>query len=98
MKNFAIALATLALMTGAAHAQSQSAGSTGAQPAKSPQGTQTDATASTLTRLDLNKDAGIDKTEAASMKGLADVFQQADANRDGKLDEAELAAALNLLK
>jgi len=44
--------------------------------------------------LDANGDGVISQEEATKMKGLAERFQAADKNKDGKLDRGEFATAL----
>jgi hypothetical protein len=48
--------------------------------------------------LDPDKDGTVSKTEAEKMKGLTEVFDAADKNKDGLLDTAELATALSHIK
>ncbi len=45
-----------------------------------------------LELLDKNRDGGVSRTEAKGVPDLLKVFGKLDRNRDGKLDEAELAA------
>jgi len=49
-----------------------------------------------LTQLDKNKDGAVDKQEAKASPKLADVFDKADANKDGKLNAAELHSAASM--
>jgi len=44
-----------------------------------------------LEKLDTDQDGYVNKQEAAKMDGLSDAFEAADANKDGKLDSAELS-------
>lgn len=44
--------------------------------------------------LDVNGDGVISQEEASKMKGLAERFQSADKNKDGKLDRGEFGTAL----
>lgn len=72
---------------------------------KSDQGTQasqadkpaTDAAAQ-MKILDPDSDGTVDKAEAGKMKGLTEVFDAADKNKDGKLDVHELATAMSHIK
>jgi EF hand len=57
----------------------------------------TDASAQMKT-LDTDNDGTVDKAEAGKMKGLSDHFDMADKNKDGKLDAAELATAVSMIK
>jgi len=56
-----------------------------------------DATAQ-MKSLDPDSDGTVDKAEAGKMKGLAEVFDAADKNKDGKLDTGELATAMSQIK
>ena len=47
-------------------------------------------------KLDKNKDGFLSKTEAAANKKLAGVFDEADINKDGKLDEDEYLKAVSI--
>lgn len=51
--------------------------------------------ASQFDKLDVNKDGGVDKNEAKTMRGLGDAFDKADINKDGKLDSSEFEAAVS---
>lgn len=42
--------------------------------------------------LDKNRDGGVSRAEASGVPELLKVFSRLDRNRDGKLDEGELAA------
>lgn len=44
--------------------------------------------------LDANGDGVVSQEEASKMKGLAERFQSADKNKDGKLDRSEFGTAL----
>ena len=44
-------------------------------------------------RLDANRDGYLSRTEARSIKGFEKAFQQADDNRDGRLDADEFIKA-----
>lgn len=44
-------------------------------------------------RVDANRDGYVSRDEARKIKGFDKAFQQADDNRDGKLDAAEFAKA-----
>jgi hypothetical protein len=48
--------------------------------------------------LDVDKDGRVSGGEAQSENSLSEMFQQADANRDGFLNEAEYSAWLKTLK
>jgi hypothetical protein len=48
-----------------------------------------------MKKLDTDKDGTVSKAEAQKMRGLADGFDQADADKDGKLNAAELSQALS---
>ncbi len=50
--------------------------------------------AEVMKKLDLDKDGTINKTEAEKMKGLSEIFDTADENKDGRLDAAELSKAM----
>lgn len=54
--------------------------------------------AAQMKELDPDSDGTVDKAEAAKMKGLAEVFDVADKNKDGKLDTAELSTAMSQIK
>ncbi|MBU2967109.1 hypothetical protein Q4508_12330 [Amphritea sp. 2_MG-2023] len=43
--------------------------------------------------VDLNADGFVSQEEAQNIVGLTDVFEAADINKDGQLDEAEYAEA-----
>lgn len=45
-------------------------------------------------KLDTNKDNFISREEASRMQGLSEIFDQADTNRDDKLDAAEFNRAV----
>jgi hypothetical protein len=45
-------------------------------------------------KLDTDKDNFISREEASRMQGLSEIFDQADTNRDGKLDAAEFNRAV----
>jgi hypothetical protein len=49
-------------------------------------------------QLDTNRDGFIEKTEAARSPGLVGIFDKADANHDGKLDQTEFMAAQKMAK
>ena len=65
-------------------------------PAPAPAAPATTAPAATAIPtfevLDLNKDLGVDKTEAAKHAKLTTDFAAADANKDGKLSKDEYKA------
>ena len=64
-------------------------------PAPAPAAPATTAPAAaipTFEVLDLNKDLGVDKTEAAKNAKLTTDFATADANHDGKLSKDEYKA------
>ncbi len=74
--------------------------------AKSDQGTTTsdqsakpskDVT-SHMKSMDTDGDGAISKAEAGKMKGMAEGFDAADANKDGKLDAAEFATCMAQMK
>jgi hypothetical protein len=48
--------------------------------------------------MDSNGDGMVDRKEAARMRGLSSSFEQADMNRDGKLDPTEFSAAQAMMK
>lgn len=48
--------------------------------------------------LDVDKDGRVSGGEAQSENSLSEMFQQADSNRDGFLNQAEYAAWLKTLK
>jgi EF hand len=50
--------------------------------------------AAAMKKLDVDKDGTISKEEATQMRGLSEVFDSADANKDGKLDAGEFAKAV----
>ncbi len=54
--------------------------------------------AAQMKTLDPDNDGTVDKAEAGKMKGLAEVFDTADKNKDGKLDSGELATAMSQIK
>jgi EF hand len=56
-----------------------------------------DATAQ-LKTLDTDNDGTLTKAEAGKMKGMAEGFDAADKNKDGKLDAAEFTAAMSQIK
>jgi hypothetical protein len=58
----------------------------------------TASTEFTLAKLDRNGDGFVDKQEARTSSTLAPIFDQADTNKDGRLDAAELGAAAKLQK
>lgn len=73
--------------------------------AKSDQGTQANEStkpdkdvAAQMKALDPDGDGTVDKAEAGKMKGLTEVFDVADKNKDGKLDAGELAMAISKIK
>jgi hypothetical protein len=69
--------------------------------AKADQGAQVDASKDTTTQmksLDADGDGAISKAEAGKMKGMADGFETADANKDGKLDANEFTTAMSKMK
>ncbi len=43
--------------------------------------------------VDADQDGTVSMDEAKAVKGLTEVFLDADANKDGKLDEAEYSEA-----
>ena len=49
-------------------------------------------------KLDVDKDGAIGREEAARMQGLPELFDAADANKDGKLDPSEFSRAAAALK
>ena len=53
---------------------------------------------SQMKTLDTDGDGTISKAEAAKMAGLAEGFDKADKNKDGKLDAGEYAAAVSQIK
>ena len=54
--------------------------------------------AAQMKSLDPDSDGTVDKAEAGKMKGLTEVFDVADKNKDGKLDSGELATAMSQIK
>ena len=54
--------------------------------------------AAQMKSLDPDSDGTVDKAEAAKLKGLTEVFDAADKNKDGKLDAGELATAMSQMK
>ena len=54
--------------------------------------------AAQMKSLDPDSDGTVDKAEAGKMKGLTEVFDAADKNKDGKLDTGELATAMSQIK
>ena len=75
-------------------------GTTMEQPdkAKADQGTQADKSKDATTQmksLDADGDGAISKAEAGKMNGIADSFEAADANKDGKLDANEFKTAMS---
>ena len=49
-------------------------------------------------KLDTDRDGALSKEEASRMQGLLELFDAADANKDGKLDPSEFARAAAALK
>ena len=49
-----------------------------------------------MAQLDKNKDGAVDKQEAKASAKLLGVFDKADANKDGKLNAAELNSAASM--
>jgi hypothetical protein len=47
-----------------------------------------------LEKLDVNKDGFVDKTEAGQLRGLSEMFDFADADKDARVDPAELSKFL----
>ena len=71
--------------------------------AKSDQGTQAakpagNDAAATMRGLDTDGNGLITKEEAGKMKGLSEVFDVADKDKDGTLDANEFAAAISQIK
>jgi len=76
----------LSLAAGAAHAQ-QAAPQAPADEMKA-------AVDDKFRQLDANGDGTISQEESTKMKGLAERFQSADKNKDGKLDRGEFGLAM----
>lgn len=53
-----------------------------------------DATSARFQALDANADGYVTRQEAVRMKGLAERFDGADANKDGRLDPGEFGKAM----
>jgi hypothetical protein len=51
-----------------------------------------------IAKLDTDKDGAISKTEVAADQRLAEHFDQADSNHDGKVTAAELTAFFSTMK
>ena len=109
LKTLPLVLSAL-LLTGAVAADEKrkataDQGTSMPQPEKtqSNQGTQAakpagnDAAAQTK-GLDTDDNGLISKEEAGKMKGLSEVFDVADKDKDGTLDASELAAAVSKIK
>lgn len=83
----------------------QPSGNTSANPgmensdaASPPNQSSTNRAATDMKSLDTDKDGSISKAEAAKMQGLVAKFDAADANKDGRLDQAEYAVATASMK
>jgi len=79
-----VAAATLSAFAAGALAQANAEG--GKAPGPNPE----------FVKLDTNKDGFISRKEAEKNKGVLKVFDQADANKDGKLDEDEFLKAVSI--